>query len=844
MTFAERKFRIGQEVVKKLTFKLNACKYTLAPYTTYAYFQSDENKSSSYTGVLLCASVTSDYVSTWSGSAVLYARSVGFGEIIKIEIDTVGQVSILERSLFNSGTFTISALGVFEILHEGFVDGSCYGYSQTCSSDDSYSADAIKEVVFCTSRLPSGSIYHAGLEFKSLNYQSAEIHPGESIGSRSRLNFTILDQSHNDYDLVPYEERRTTAGTMFGKLMARHPYFNGRKIIYSVGLRDAGTLDEPEWEDHHLIIDTINLSNGKFTGTALDPLILTEGKKAKIPTVSPAQLTVAVNSGSTNIQFGNAPADYFGTSGNVIVRIDSECFEVTANGTTTMPIVTNGFGNSQIKDHSVNATVQDCIRFVDQHVIDVIVYALENYTETPSECIGDYSATKALIPDKVISDYVLNAPMDVVDLINKCIFIGNLIFYFDDVSQQIVIKYISEIELSPIYINEADHIFKDSVDKDLNLKDQFTRFTLSWAPFDITKSTEEKNFQNVLTAVNLDMESPNAIGEVNERKGMLLPLLNSSSDDYLLGASAADRVISAAIEIPEIFTCELDAESIGETQDSVLELGSIVSIQSSENQNKQGIGEAKLYQVLKISGDPFAKYKVKFKRYQALGPEDYDYIIEAGTHINYVLTDNYDPASPGEYIVFVESGAIFGSYDTSVAAFDTGSPNTGVTFRFIARWQILGMGGNGADCGIFVTPDPGLDGGLAFEAQCDCIIDNGSGLIWAGGGGGGADATTGYTMGYFSPASGGGGGQGYGKSDGGEYTIGSMGAPPVVDGWEDDGSQSSAGLSGNFGGAWGENGANGESSNGGLAGIAIKSNGFNVTITSGNNDLSIRGRRT
>jgi hypothetical protein len=334
------------------------------------------------------------------------------------------------------------------------------------------------------------------------------------------------------------------------------------------------------------------------------------------------------------------------------------------------------------------------------------------------------------------------------------------------------------------------------------------------------------------------------MGEANERKSMMMPLLTASSPDYLLGASAVNRVISAADQPPEVFECELDAESIGETQGGALELGSIVSIQSSENQNKAGIGEAILYQCLKIQGDPFEAYRVKFKRYQALAPEDFAYVIPAGVYINYVLTDNFNPPASGEYVVYISPGAIFGSYNTAIAGFRTGSPSAGVTFKFIARWQILGMGGVGGDAGLSgsITAQAGGVGGTAFEANCNCTIDNGAGLIWAGGGGAsGQFYVSPQGPGpFYVPASGGGGGQGFGEAIGGRNADGAGNFSQRAQ----SGNQSAPGTSGcPPGGNWGESGLT-VGAAGGAAGVAIKSNGFSVTIISGDNPLSIRGRKT
>lgn len=843
MSYAIRKKQAGQEVVKKLTFYLNKCKFSAPPYTTTSFFQTFEAKTSSYTGVVI-GSTTASTVSVWNPIGELYAKNLITGEIIKISITTAGQFNVIARAQFGSPVAAMGHSQTFEIYHKGRADSSCFGYSQTCSSPDSYSANEFKELVFSSAPLSAGSVYHGGLLFRDVNYTSAEIKPGEAISSRSKLSFKILDQIHNGYDLVYWPEQQSTRGTLFGKLLATNPYFNGRKIKYSVGLRDGGTLSEPEWEDRIFLIDSVNLSDENFTGSALDPLILTEDKKAKMPLVSPAQLTVAITSGSVTVQFGNAPGNYFGSSGNIIVRIDSELIEVAANGSTSMTIITRGFGHSEIKDHAINATVQNCIRFVNEHVVNCITYALTTWTSIPASYIDNYSSVISLIPTVIITDYVLSSPQSVVDFINMCIFLGNLSFYFDDITQKIVIKYISQFDVSSIYLSDENAIRKESGKRDFNSKEQYTRFNLSWAPFDLTKETDSKNYQISITAINASMEGPSKLGQVNERKAMLLPMLTASSADYLIGADAVNRIVSAANEIPDIFECELDAESVGINGSSVLELGSILNVESKSIQTKSGSTMPRLYQILKISGDPFENFKIKMKHFQLGDPEDYSFVIDVGTYINYVLTANYNPVTPGQYIVYINAGAIFGSYDTAIAAFDTGTPAAGVTFKFIAKWQILGMGGKGGNAGIPSSPagGQGEDGGVAFEAHCDCEIDNGAGLIWAGGaGGGGLDyipyisTPNGPT---FFPRFGGGGGQGFGTALGGFNTT--------ADAYSDrapSGNQSTEGQgSGAHGGGWGEDGQPGDAIDA-FRGYAIKSNGFNVTITAGDNDLSIKGER-
>lgn len=862
MSYTLAKRKAGQEIVKALVFYCDKCRYTTHPFTTYRQFYiSASSMDINFTGQLACPTVDSAWISTWAGVNAYTRISISTGEIIKIAFTTVGQIDIVARRQFGTPAGVIP-ISTNDAVHSGELDGTCAGYSQTCSDQSSYEEGLNKTLMFSSAPLANGAIYHAGLDFKGVSYDSAEIKPGDSIGSRSRLSFTINDQRHNGYDVAFYKHMQTENGTLFGKLLAAHPHFNGRKILYLCGLRDAGSLVTPQWDYKWLIIDDVNLSDGKFTGTALDPLILTESKKAKMPLASPAQLTVPITNVSTTLTFGNAPAGYFGSSGNIIVRIGSEQIEVTANGTATMPIVTRAFGNTEKKDAAINATVQNCLRFVDEHVVDCITYALQTWTNLPATALGDYSSVKSQIPTAIISDYVLSAPMDVFEFVNYCIKIGNLVVYFDDgIAQKLVIKYVDEFKLSPIFIDESNHIILGSAKRIANAKEHYTRFNLSWAPYDLTKDTDAKNYATSLTAINADLEGPRKYNEPNEKKALLLPMLNGSPADYLLGSGIVSRVVNTT-QPPEIFECNLDAEQVGETLEGNLELGSIVNLSHSDNQNIVGSTEKRLYQVTKISGDPFESFKVKFRRYQLNEPTDYDVVVEAGTYINFVLTDfmaanSIAPFTAGEHVIYLRAGSVFGSNVTSLFAFDTGNHAVGVTLKIIVFGSILGAGGDGGDFGWDTyapqAPTNGENGGGAFVARCPCVIDCGAGLIWAGGAGGNAGMShwVGIDTIAFNGAHGGNAGQGFGVSVGGYFTTGTQYGPlpPPANARGGNGSQLSQGTHPycSTGGAWGEDGGTlGDevASIAGIAGEAIKSNGYTVTIIAGNNALSIRGRRT
>lgn len=848
MTWDTAKLVRGKAYVQEIEIALDACRFTQGNFWLYKNCINSVSRNSSYTGTTTVIS-DSNLVSTWSPISNVYAKNLTSGEIMRVSISVVNSITIISRGLFGTTAATIGVGHKLEIMHLGEADGSCRGYPYSCTSGDSYSATAKLSPVFSNSPSRAGIYRLSGL--RNIRYDDGEVDVGETIGSRASLSFDISDQRHGDNFFVPYPERRTETGTLFGKLLARHPYLEGRKVTYREGYRDPYSLDEPEWIERTLIIDSYKLSDEKLSVHCLDPLTLTEDKKAKMPLASPARLLAALSTGGagTTFSFYDAPDYYFGAmSASILVRIDSEVIICTVSGAKQLTVVTRGY-RSTTKTHDLGASIQDCIRFTSTHVVDAIVYALENFTEIPASYIDTaaYATVKALMATAILDDAVITKPTPVVDFINDMIKIGNLGLHFDTVTSKIVMIYVPVQEVEAISLDEQDHIKRSSLSIDDNTKSQYTRCSAMWGLTDITSDQEEK-YAVVYTSINYALESGGGLGQISERKLQKFPLLTNSVDDSLLGASYATRITNENDSKPKIVMFDLDSSQLGATQAGELKKGSVINLSTKYNQDKDGNNLSELFQVRKISGDGYSGYKIKAKKFQFLVADNIDFTISENK-VHYDLSSDFSPAA-GNYIVYIAEGVEIISTDRLTPAFTTGSQAVGVTFTIINAGKILSVGGDGGDFGWTSSPPvAGEDGGLCFNATVDCEIQTAAGLIWAGGGGGGGSMSELIPGGppdyidYYLAASGGSGGQGSGTSLGGYYTNGGL-TGGVPDGIELSGNTSSAGASGNIGGAFGQNGSLGGGSGGaagGLSGIAIKSNGKSVTITSGNNDLNIKG---
>lgn len=858
MSYNELKKVNGAQTCEFIDLTLDWCRYVSDEYLAAGAI-SVPSIAQGYTGAIAIT----------GGNATLWTQSNNYlrvnDELIKITIDSDTQLTITARGQFGTSD-TAHAAGAANLVHQGEADGSCWGFPHHCSNSDAYLSTSTKTFTFPDTRMDLSKVTYSG--FRSVSRSSGQVKPAESMGSRATLTATIADGKDNDV-YVPYPSKRTSNGTLFGKILARHPNIKGRKIERYSGF-DPLNFDVDNFVSQEYVIDDVQLKKDLFTIKGVDPLQLAEETKSKAPITNNGTTATAITSGTGSFTYTNDVGFKYGAvSTNVFVRIESEIIECTVASEFGLTIVSRGVDGSEEKDHGVNATVQECLVYDSVNVVEIMIDLLTKFTSIDSRFFDDYTsvinATAAITLTTKISK-----PEAVSKLINELIVVGDLTMFFDENEKLIRIKQVAEQDVQPISINENDHIeIIDSASISLDSKSQYTRAGVNWSPFNATKAKETDDFSIKFLTVDLAAESDRNIGEINEKKTFNCRWLTNQAGDTAKGTAIAQRAIDRTKLTPKIANITLDAENVGYAQGGKLELGTIISLATSESQNVDGSTKSELYQILKIQQKRDSmKHKVTARLFQdPIQGVNIDFTISENK-TDYDLSTEFAPAA-GNYTVLIDLGVTIGSTTTAKPAFTTGVQAAGVTIDFIVRGSILGAGGAGGAGGILISPvtayyeqvgQIGFVGGNAFEATIDCTINTGSGEIWAGGGG--AAGGTSYTFGDGTfverkIGNGGSGGQGFvgglGAAKGSVNGINS----PSSDGVS--GSISSAGKVGDIkGGDFGDKGddypfdiieifggfqpVTGQ--DGGESGFAIVSNGNNVTITAGDNNLNIKGRRS
>lgn len=669
---------------------------------------------------------------------------------------------------------------------------------------------------------------------KSATTNPPRIDPGKTIGFRASGTITLIDFNDNDaFSLPPpYDDRRVT-GSHFKKLFARNHLKNRRaKIIRGY---DPFDYSESNAQVENYIIDSYTQPNmrGEVTINVVDELILIESSKAKAPEVSLGELTVTLNESATNLTFSTSVTDEYGAvSATGHIAIEKEIIAYTVTSSTTMDITRKQFGTTNIQ-HEVGENMQKCIIFDNENIIDIITTLITDFTKIPTSYIpvSDWAALKA----GDLANYNLTKqiykPEDVKKLLNELVALAGLSMYVDVIEKELVIVTTPDFATPVITFDETEHIIQDSIRVKRVDKEQITRQAVHWDKKDSTDTDREESFTKHFQVIDIIVEVDADESNVSENKPLITSWLINTLDNNLLATSYSQRNVNRFSKVPIEAKFDVDQRYINTVTGGNMWLGSIFNLITNEIVDGGLNPIPTTFQCVSIK--PSAKdqaWKVTGLSYVAAAPPDADlYISEDKT--DYLLTDELTTTEAKEYVVVINSGVLIDSSGPTVKSFIQGTFFAGATLKLIILGRIVGYAGTGGFAGSttgtpgscsLVDSGDGTDGGDALSLSTDTTIDNGFGLIAAGGGG--AAGSTGICL-FETPnwigtdGLQGGGGQGQLGAD----LSGTIAAP------------------GPAGGAFGEDGTTRAGGAGGLAGVAIQKNGNTVIITSGNNSEQIKG---
>ncbi len=658
-----------------------------------------------------------------------------------------------------------------------------------------------------------------------ISYTPSVISLGKDLGQRAVLQITFSDHRHI------FADDAYASGSFWGKWRARHGLrLRGREVRWYQGVLGQSL---EEMDVRYFTVDSNSGPDlgGKYSIIAKDILKFADGDRAQAPALSQGFVAGAMSNSTTSISvspagIGNAE---YPSSGYVCIGGNEICSFTRSSDAMT---IVRGRFNTAAVAHDAGSRVQLCLYYDAVDPADILSDLFRNYADVDPDFIvdADWQAETGAYLQRLYTA-MIPEPVSVNQLVSEVIEQSALAVWWEPLEQRIKLQVLRGIA-SEVDAYTPDNIMQGT----LGITEQpNTRVSEVWVYFgqrDPTRPLDEiDNYRT--TAITADLEA---------------------EDDY--GGAAIKKIFSRWIPFGALTV----ANRLGQIQlarfrdpprrfafdtfrayDGTLPpaLGGGYQLAAWPLQDMTGASAPASVQIVKQ--DPRAdRYSVEAEEilFTQFDPDDLtNRVITINSDVNNVnLRDMHDdiyPAITGAesppvtVTCIIASGAIVGSANVDLSAFDVGSWVPGLSITVQNSGRIQGTGGQG---GFSRFGDQGEYGGNAFYTRYPISLDNDAGKIYGGGGGGG--------RGHFSSGEKADGGGGAGRVAGaGGSSTGSFGQPGTLDTGGDGGVFHFA--FGGEGGAPGQNGQNGNgnlgTSIGGVAGSSIDGVSF-VTPVGGAGD--------
>jgi hypothetical protein len=489
--------------------------------------------------------------------------------------------------------------------------------------------------------------------------------------------------------------------------------------------------------------------------------------------------------------------------------------------------IVRGQYTTQATSHSAGDTVQQCEYINDR--VENIVYTL--LTE-PSNIDPSFIN----LPDWVIEsddnfpymfETLLTQPIGTKKLLKELAENAPHSLNFNEVSQLIEFTALKEPPVNINYLNNQEHIIGtvSPVDvPDMRISQVFVRFGQK----DPTQKIDEvNNYSQTYIRDNLASSGPDQYGSEK------IKTINSRWINNFNKAAAVDLAAKFGRrfeQTPRKINFQVTAK------DSDLWIGDNTGIRHPELQLPTGEQGDNIYQIMSVQEAGEFNYTAMEYVYGEALPDDpdagIDLVIIGGNVNNINLRTIYDsifPTPDNDSVVkfIIDNGVEVGSTSILTKSIETGSwPALMEPIRLFVKGTAAGRGG-----AAFYNAD-GEDGGLCLFMDHDVTIEDVTGALGGGGGGGGgAHATV-----QNQKARGGAGAGIVNNTPNGTNETGAPGETVEFTAFSEPQK-----IVGGSGGSLGGDGQDGTKEtgvpvtlyNGGSAGAAIDTNGYNLIITNG-----------
>lgn len=618
----------------------------------------------------------------------------------------------------------------------------CYNTLVTCQDLPNYIEEGLT-YRFCEPVSPHPIGLNGVLPIvSSVSMTPAEINPGGGLGVRSSLSITFDDPPYHDIGIDKYVDTRdyiaTDQGSYWTKWRARNPYYQGQIVRVISAYLENNEYKAENGQIRYYILESVDVSNGRCTIRAKDPLKALADDRIKIPAASTGVLAADITNSQTSFDVSpvGAGAQY---SGFTYVRVDSEVMEVTDVTGDTLTVV-RGQYNTQAEEHDADATVQVCKWYngipLDEILVDIVQTAFPPTPPATYHPFVDINQWQSEVDNFLPGNYtaLITEPTGASKLLSE---LGESIphsLYWDERFSKIYIKAIRGPDSTGTTVTEDGDIIGDLRVKDMQDMRKSTIYVYFGQIDPTEKLDETRNYRQLY--VREDTDSVDRYGSRRVKEIFSRWILNINKAAAIRSATRWGRRFADA---PRQFEFPLAPK------DSGLWAGDPCFISHRQVVAPSGAIDPAAAQITSVRevGDTFRYVALEHLYGQQL-PDDEEPgvndVVLSGELFNIDLLSIYEatvgtPDGTTQARFIVESNATIGSQAFDNPSVATGTWPSGATVTLINNGVIAGAGGKGGEGSV----SDHTDGGDAISLDYAISLDN-QGLIGGGGGGGASNS--------------------------------------------------------------------------------------------------------
>ncbi len=533
---------------------------------------------------------------TYNGQVVFLSGGTGSGlgtDSERIITDYDGATKVATVSV--DWTTNPDATSDYTIINR---PDACFNTRKTCNDLANYDGTAIQTITL--SELTAEHQFDMGAIpcVDKISTAHTRIDPGQAtVGKVAGLTLECVNFNRaHDRDVDPYFVTRTytpeNQGTYFGKLKARHPYYQDAEVRIKTGYLSTA-FDAANFKTRTYFLEKFEgpdkAGRVRFVAQGITRRI--DDKRLTVPEITTGTLNSSLSAGETTSFIVTGDEDKYDTTDGS-VRINEEIIEYTTgvdnmDGTFTFSTLTRGVDNTTAAAHAAGDTAQACELFNAQTGRQ-IAYTLWITKGGLAASYVDDTAWDAVADIWLQKTYTrrITEPTGISQLLGEIHQQASFFTFWDEENAEIKLEAIRP----PSYLNistynQTDSIIDGSIDITESSERRITRVYVHYNPRRSIEGGEPNHFQNEYRLIDKNAES--AFGDAR-----ILTIFARWITATSNATSVAGRILNRFQENEQTIKFSLDAK------DEDLNTGDHAYINADAIEDETGLAKDTLIQIM------------------------------------------------------------------------------------------------------------------------------------------------------------------------------------------------------------------------------------------------------